>query len=71
MKTFLYFSTLLHFAQIQADVLYKNNKNGKTVDKGYLLSPVDMCLGLNTDKVLKTGAHCLKIEGRMKGPEYA
>ncbi len=49
---------------------YTLEKNGKTVDRGYLLSPVDMCLGLNTDKVLKTGAHCLKIEGRMKGPEY-
>ena len=49
---------------------YALEKNGKTVDKGYLLSPVDMCLGLNIDKVLRSGAACLKIEGRMKGPEY-
>ncbi len=49
---------------------YTLEKNDKPVDKGYLLSPVDMCLGLNIDKVVNSGAACLKIEGRMKGPEY-
>ncbi len=44
--------------------------SGKKLDKGYLLSPVDMCLGLNMEKILKSGAACLKIEGRMKGGEY-
>ena len=49
---------------------YTLEKGGKAVEKGYLLSPVDMCLGLNIEKVLNSGAACLKIEGRMKGPEY-
>jgi len=49
---------------------YTLEKSGRTVDKGYLLSPVDMCLGLNIKNVLNSGAACLKIEGRMKGPEY-
>lgn len=46
------------------------DKKGKAIDSGYLLSPVDMCLGMDIDKVMSLGVHCLKIEGRMKGPEY-
>lgn len=46
------------------------DKNGKIIDAGYLLSPVDMCLGTQIEKVIDSGAKCLKIEGRMKGPEY-
>lgn len=49
---------------------YTLEKQGKKVESGYLLSPVDMCLGLNISKVLNSGATCLKIEGRMKGEEY-
>ncbi len=46
------------------------DQKGKVFDEGYLLSPVDMCLGRDINRVLNTGASCLKIEGRMKGPEY-
>ncbi len=41
-----------------------------TVDKGYLLSPRDLC-GLNyIPDLIKAGVKCLKIEGRMKSPLY-
>ena len=42
----------------------------KKLLKGYLLSPVDMCLGSEIEKVISSGADCLKIEGRMKSAEY-
>ncbi|MCI2200708.1 peptidase U32 family protein, partial [Clostridium sp.] len=38
--------------------------------KGYLLSPKDMCTIENIGDILRTGACSLKIEGRMKRPEY-
>jgi len=38
--------------------------------KGYLLSPQDMCTLEILDKIVATGAKSLKIEGRMKSPEY-
>lgn len=38
--------------------------------KGYILSPKDMCTIENIGDILKTGACSLKIEGRMKRPEY-
>lgn len=41
-----------------------------TIDKGYLLSPRDLC-GLDyISKLIQAGVSCLKIEGRMKTPEY-
>ena len=41
-----------------------------TIDKGYLLSPRDLC-GLDyLPELIKAGVSCLKIEGRMKTPEY-
>lgn len=42
----------------------------KSIDKGYLLSPRDLC-GLDyLPDLVKAGVSCLKIEGRMKTPEY-
>lgn len=42
----------------------------KTLDKGYLLSPRDLC-GLNfIPTLIDAGVKCFKIEGRMKTPEY-
>ncbi len=38
--------------------------------KGYYLSPRDLSLAGNMTDVFETGASSLKIEGRMKGPEY-
>ena len=50
----------------------KNQKDSSyhTIDKGYLLSPKDLC-GLDyLPELIKAGVSCLKIEGRMKTPEY-
>lgn len=42
----------------------------KIIDKGYLLSPKDLC-GLNyIPDLIKAGVSCFKIEGRMKSPTY-
>ena len=38
--------------------------------KGYLLSPKDTCLIDDIDSIIKSGTSSLKIEGRMKKPEY-
>lgn len=46
------------------------NNSFHSIDKGYLLSPSDLC-GLDyLPELIKTGVTCLKIEGRMKTPEY-
>ncbi len=36
----------------------------------YVLSPKDLCTIDFLDRVIETGAACLKIEGRMRPPEY-
>ena len=47
-----------------------NNSNDIYLDSGYLLSPRDLC-GLNyIPQLINAGVSCLKIEGRMKSPEY-
>ena len=38
--------------------------------KGYLLSPKDTCLIDDVDGIVKSGTSSLKVEGRMKKPEY-
>ena len=44
--------------------------NDICLDSGYLLSPRDLC-GLNyIPQLINAGVSCLKIEGRMKSPEY-
>ena len=49
---------------------YELLENNTTIDKGYLLSPRDLC-GLDyLPQLIKSGVSCLKIEGRMKTPEY-
>ena len=46
------------------------DENEKIIDKGYLLSTRDLC-GLETlPQLIKSGVSSLKIEGRMKTPEY-
>ncbi len=48
----------------------QNDSSFHTIDKGYLLSPRDLC-GLDyLPELIKAGVSCLKIEGRMKTPEY-
>ena len=49
---------------------YELLENNKTIDKGYLLSPRDLCTLEMLPELLKTGVDSLKIEGRMKSPEY-
>lgn len=49
-----------------------NKTTGKIIDVNgnYLLSPKDLCSIENIEKILDTGVKSLKIEGRMKRPEY-
>ena len=49
--------------------LYENNKKIETTGK-YLLSTKDLCTLENIDDILKANITSLKIEGRMKSPEY-
>ena len=49
---------------------YELLENDKTIDKGYLLSPRDLSALEILPKLLKTNIDSLKIEGRMKSPEY-
>ena len=41
-----------------------------TGSNGYMLSPKDQCLIDNIDQLISAGVDSLKIEGRMKSPEY-
>ena len=49
---------------------YELLENSNTIDKGYLLSPKDICSLEILPKLLDTNIDSLKIEGRMKSPEY-
>ena len=44
--------------------------NEQILDKGYLLSPRDLCSLENLPKLISSGVASLKIEGRMKSPTY-
>ena len=46
----------------------KGEKSGE--QKGHLLSPKDMCTIDDVNDIVESGTHSLKIEGRMKRPEY-
>lgn len=46
-----------------------DKKSNKEI-KGYLLSPKDICLISDINKIIESNAASLKIEGRMKRPEY-
>lgn len=49
---------------------YKLLENNSAIDSGYLLSTRDIC-GLDfIPDMINAGVTCLKIEGRMKKPEY-
>ena len=49
---------------------YELLENDTTIDKGYLLSPRDLCGLEYLPQLVNAGVTCLKIEGRMKTPEY-
>ncbi len=44
--------------------------NEKVIDKGYLLSPRDLCGLDNLGTLIEAGVASLKVEGRLKSPEY-
>lgn len=46
------------------------NSKKQSIDKGYLLSPKDLCSLDYIPKFIDAGVCCLKIEGRLKNPEY-
>lgn len=46
------------------------NRNNGEEKKGYLLSPKDICTIENVKDIVESGTSSLKIEGRMKRPEY-
>ncbi len=53
---------------------YRYRENARKDDHeayGFLLSPKDQCLLPSVHKLIAAGADSLKIEGRMKKPEYA
>lgn len=50
---------------------WKKSGSGEMLKaEGYLLSPKDICLLEQLDRVIKLGVTSLKIEGRLKTPEY-
>lgn len=49
---------------------YELLENDKKIDFGYLLSTRDLCSLDFIPFFIKAGVACLKIEGRMKSPEY-
>ena len=49
---------------------YELLENDKIIDKGYLLSPRDLCSIDNLKELIDAGVTSFKIEGRMKKPEY-
>ncbi len=49
----------------------KNNKQINSSNETYVLSPKDMCTIDIIPDIIEAGIYSLKIEGRMKKPEYA
>ena len=49
---------------------YELLENDKVIDKGYLLSPRDLCGLEYIPNLIESGVSCFKIEGRLKSPEY-
>lgn len=50
--------------------VYRDGKQLNDARTGYSLSPKDMCTVGILPQILEAGVHSLKIEGRMKKPEY-
>ena len=49
---------------------YELLENDSFIDKGFLLSTKDLCSLEYLPELVNCGINCLKIEGRMKTPEY-
>ena len=52
------------------ELLESSDNKVSCIDKGYLLSPRDLCSLDYLPELIKTGISSFKIEGRMKSPEY-
>lgn len=52
------------------ELLECSDNNEKSIDKGYLLSPKDLCSLEYMPTLVKLGINSFKVEGRMKTPEY-
>lgn len=52
------------------ELISTDSKKTITLDKGYLLSPKDLCGLSYIPSLLQAGVDCLKIEGRMKSADY-
>ena len=56
------------------ELLEEKNVNDKVsekiIDKGYLISPRDLCSLEYLPQLINAGVKCFKIEGRLKSPEY-
>lgn len=63
------FQTALQKEQSLLKNKISNNKE-ETIDKGYLLSPKDLCGLEYIPDLIRAGVTCFKIEGRLKNPEY-
>ena len=48
----------------------ENNKKQEIIDRGYLISPRDLCALEYIPDLINAGVKCFKIEGRLKSPEY-
>ncbi len=55
--------------RLEYDVLDKNSLLNRTNNR-YAISPKDLCTLDILPEILESGVHSLKIEGRMKKPEY-
>lgn len=51
-------------------LLKEKSKTSKSLEKKYYLSPKDLCSLEYLDRIIAAGVSSLKIEGRMKSPEY-
>ncbi len=49
---------------------YTISRDGKNIKSGYLMSPKDICYVDHLAELVRAGVSSLKIEGRMKSPEY-
>lgn len=60
------------FQPCRREYLIKDTEEGHEliIGKGYVMSPKDLCTLQILDKLVKTGADILKIEGRSRSPEY-
>lgn len=52
------------------ELVAEGSKASKTGMKGYIMSPKDLCAVEDLQGIIRAGVKSLKIEGRMKSPEY-